>query len=137
MNVRITCIVCKGTGSENNPPAFFGEGEAPELNISCEFCNGGSVEVDDPAGIRTAYLVAKEIVEKYPNSGDVDSIYQAIVTNISNATNFDSIDFFIEDGDLLFSDEKLPIDKRLEKTISRFNMIEEAKLILGIEEVGP
>lgn len=134
--LTMTCRVCKGTGSANNPPIFHNEGgEAPEPNINCEFCNGeGTVKINEPVGVRAARLVAFKIVREYPKN-DIEHIYGQIFTNITNATNHyeHKIHFSITDGDSLFLEDPLPEDRLIENIIDKGNFIAEAKNILGLK----
>ena len=132
--VYITCRTCDGTGIENNPPIFSDEGETPDVSVNCPICDGrGTIPEDNPIGIRVSWLVAQQICEEYPNMS-IDHVYSEIVTNISNATNHHShtMEYEIEDGDLLFSLEQLPNDDNLDRIIARGNFIDEAKLILNL-----
>ncbi len=145
MSTRITCPMCHGTGSANNPPVFHGEGgKAPEVSIDCESCKGeGYIEVNNPAGIRVAVLVARKIKSLYPQFRSWEEIYSVIVTNVSNAVNVSTTsamwakqhteDPAFED-DAVFSEDALIIDPYLEKLIEKGNYLEEAKTILGIQD---
>lgn len=136
MTTFMTCRACKGSGFEEEPPAFYGEGDNPEAGVKCSYCDGsGQVEVHNPAGVRIAYLTARKIVEEYPHlNNKVDGIYEAIGVNISNAANAFSDDtynlFDDMDGDLLFSEGPLSQDKKLEKVIEKGGLVKEAKIIV-------
>lgn len=134
MTTFMTCRICKGSGFEEEPPAFYGEGENPEAGIKCSYCDGsGQVEVHNPAGIRIAYLIAQMIVKEYPHN-KVDGIYEAIVVNISNAADAFSEDtynlFGDMDGNLLFSEGQLPQDAALKRVIDKSQLFNDAKAIV-------
>lgn len=136
MTTFMTCRICKGSGFEEEPPAFYGEGENLEAGVKCSYCDGsGQLEVHNPAGIRIAYLIAQIIVKEYPHN-KVDGIYEAIVINISNVADAFSEDtyhlFGDMDGNLLFSEGQLPQDGKLEKIIVQEGLVKEAKIILQL-----
>jgi hypothetical protein len=145
VSVRLTCPMCHGTGSVNNPPFFQDErGNAPEPNISCESCKGeGTIEEENPAGIRVAVLLARKIKNAYPKFRSWEEIYIVIVVNISTAVNVSTTSAMwarqrVEDptfdDDIVFSEDALTIDPLLEKMIEKGNYLEHAKTILGINE---
>lgn len=133
--IFMTCRVCNGTDSANNPPVFHEEGVTPEVSKNCEYCGGtGRIPINNPIGIRVSWLLAQRTCKQYPELGNVDYIYEQIVTNISNETNHysETLNFEIVDGDMLFSTDSLEIDKNLERIILRGNFEEEVKIILKL-----
>lgn len=144
MSVRLTCPMCHGTGSINNPPAFHNAGEVSEPSISCESCKGqGTIEEENPSGIRVAVLLARKIKNTYPQFSSWEEVYRFIVVNTSNAVNVSTTsamwakqhtDDPTFDDDAVFSEDPLTIDPYLEKVIAKGGFFEEAKTILGIRD---
>ena len=145
MSVRLTCPMCHGTGSINNPPPFHNEGgKAPEPSIDCESCKGqGTIEEENPAGIRAAVLLARRIKSTYPQFRSWEEVYIVIVVNISNAVNVSTtsamwakqrIDDPTFDDDIVFSEDSLTIDPYLETMMAKGAYLEHAKTILGIPD---
>jgi hypothetical protein len=138
MKVEIPCPFCNGTGFANNPPVFYNEGELPEEGKKCKVCEGkGTIEEQNPEGLRVAMLVAKRIVADYPNFKNWETIYHEIVTNVKNAVNYSisahGLRPLIINGIDVFHDDVLPVDKVLENWIESGNYIQEAKTILKIQ----
>lgn len=135
MTNQITCYLCDGTGSADNPTAFYNEGETPQVSINCEWCNGkGYLDVESPVGIRVSVLVAKKIKNMFPQFRSWEEVYPVVVTNISHAVHRHSVSSFMFEKDTVFSEDVLPIDATLERWIEKGNYLEEAKTILGIKE---
>jgi hypothetical protein len=135
MTTQLTCYLCDGTGSANNPTAFYNEGEAPQVSINCEWCKGkGYLEVESPIGIRVSVLVAKKIKNMFPQFRSWEEVYPVIVTNISSAVYQQSVGGFSFEKDTVFSEDVLPIDATLERWIEKGSYLEEAKTILGIKD---
>jgi hypothetical protein len=139
MSVKIPCPFCDGTGSANNPRAFYKEGEIPDVSENCKVCAGsGSLEVNSAEGVRIAMLVSKKLIADYPYLRTWESVYVEIEANIVNAVNYsmskNNMKPLITNGDLVFSDDELPADKIFETWIAKGNYIEEAKRILGVQK---
>jgi len=143
MSVRLTCPMCHGTGSANNPSAFYDEGKTPEENIDCTSCKGeGYIEEHNPAGVRASVLLARKIKDAYPQFQSWEEVYCFIVANTSNAVNVSTTSAMwarqhtenpaFED-DAVFSEDTLTIDPYLEKILERGSYMEAAKTILGIK----
>jgi hypothetical protein len=139
MSIEISCLFCDGTGSVNNPRAFYNEGEIPDVSENCKICNGsGRLELNSAEGIRIAMLVSKKLVADYPHLNTWESVYVEIEANIVNAVNYsmskNNIKPLITNGDHVFSDDVLPIDAVFENWIARGNYIEEAKRIMRVQK---
>jgi hypothetical protein len=136
--------MCHGTGSINNPPEFVNAGEVSEPSIACPSCKGqGTIEEENPAGIRAAVLLARRIKSAYPQFRSWEEVYIVIVVNISNAVNVSTtsamwakqrIDDPTFDDDVVFSEDPLTIDPYLEKVMAKGAYLEHAKTILGIRD---
>jgi hypothetical protein len=137
MKISISCPSCNGTGSANDSQVFFNETEIPEVDENCRVCKGsGYIEEGSPEGVRIAMLVSKKIVMQYPGYKNWELVYPEISSNIVNAVNHfmseQNVKQLIFDGEEVFSEDNLSIDKIFENWIIRGNYVEEAKNILGI-----